>query len=164
MPMTYSDEQRAEIISHVLAELSGGRAVSRILREDEAMPDQATFWRWHFEDADLREKVARARENGVESVMDEALSIADVQEMGEVITEEPIMVEGRPLEGVTARKVKTEDMLGHRKLRVETRFKYAQMIAPRKYGPRTLIGSDPENPLPAGFDVRLLKTDAAKAG
>jgi transposase-like protein len=164
MPMTYSDEERATIVSHVLAELSGGRAVSRILREDDGMPDQATFWRWHLDDEDLRGKVAQARANGVESVMDEALAIADVQEMGETITEEPIMVDGKPLEGVTARKVKTEDMLGHRKLRVETRFKYAQMIAPRKYGPRTLLGSDPDNPLPAGFDVRLLKTNGPEAG
>jgi hypothetical protein len=162
--MTYSEDEREAIVAHVLAELSGGRAVSRILRDDEGMPDQATFWRWHFADEDLRGKVARARENGVESVMDEALAIADTQEMGEIVTEEPIMVDGRPLDGVTARKVKTEDMLGHRKLRVETRFKYAQMIAPRKYGPRTLIGSDPENPLPAGFDVRLLRTNAPDAG
>jgi hypothetical protein len=153
MPASYSPEARETIITHVLAELSGGRAVSRILREDDGMPDQATFWRWHFEDEELRGKVAHARENGVESVMDEALAIADTQEMGVIVTDDG--------EKTTTRK---EDMLGHRKLRVETRFKYAQMIAPRKYGPRTLLGSDPDNPMPTGFLVTLVKSDGSEAG
>lgn len=122
---SYSDEQREAIISHVLAELSGGRSIARILREDDGMPAQSQFWRWHFESVELQEKVARARENGVECLMDEALDIADTPQIGEVITEDD-----------DKRTVRTEDMLGHRKLRIEVRHKYAQMIAPRKYGPK----------------------------
>jgi hypothetical protein len=130
---TYSPKERERIIGHVLTELAGGRAVSRVLADDKGMPAAATFWNWYFADADLMEKVARARENGVEAIMDETLAIADQQEVGEIVTNDG--------EKTTTRK---EDMLGHRKLRIETRHKYAQMIAPRKYGPKLDLTSGGE--------------------
>jgi len=130
---TYTDEQRGIIVAHVLTELAGGRAVSRILREDGGMPAAATFWNWYYADETLMEKVARARENGVEAIMDETLAIADEQEIGETVTEDGDKT-----------TIKREDMLGHRKLRIDTRHKYAQMIAPRKYGPKLDLTSGGE--------------------
>lgn len=130
---TYTAKERDKIAAHVLAELAGGRAVSRILREDKGMPCRTTWWNWYFNDDVLMNKVARARENGADALMDETLDIADEQEMGEIVTDDG--------EKVTTRK---EDMLGHRKLRIETRHKYAQMIAPRKYGPKLDLTSGGE--------------------
>lgn len=133
---TIPPERRAEIIKHVLQEVAGGRAVSRILREDAGMPCRSTWWNWYFSDQNLVDKVALARANGVESIVDEALDIADTPEIGKVETDDGEKV-----------VVRTEDMLGHRKLRVETRLKYAQMIAPRKYGSKIDLttGGDPLN-------------------
>lgn len=129
-----STVDRESIIEHVLAELSSGRAVSRILREDEGMPAARTFWNWHYSDQTLMQKVAHAREAGVEALMDQTVDIADTHEKGVVRTIKP--------DGTIEER--EEDMLGHRKLRIDARHKYAQMIAPRKYGAKLDITSGGE--------------------
>lgn len=128
---------KEEQIAYILGQVSSGRAIIRILRDDDNMPSPATFWRWHMDDADLRDKVARARENGVEALLDEAVEIANTPLMGE---EETRTVGTNGAE----RRVVMKEMLGHRRLQIETRVKYAQMIAPRKYGPKLDLTSDGE--------------------
>lgn len=130
---SYSDEEKAAIIEHVLAECAGGRAVSRILAEDDGMPAASCFWRWHYTDETLQENLARAREHGASVHLDQAIAIADTPVEGTVEIDKHVNVDGE-LEAVT--EVRREDMLGHRKLQVDTRIKVAQMIAPRKYGPK----------------------------
>ena len=132
---TYTAKEREVIINHVLAELSGGRAVSRILREDEGMPAASQFWRWHFESEDLQEKVARARLGGVEAIMDETIEIADDGTNDWV---ERTRDDGSTYDAFSAEHVQRS------KLRVDTRYKYAQMIAPRKYGPKLDLTSGGE--------------------
>ena len=119
----HSEEDRQRIIAHVLSELAGGRAVSRILREDEKMCGVSTFWNWCYADEDLMEKVVRAREFGVECIMDETLEIADDKSHDTVKDEQ-----GNERANV--------EWISRSRLRVDTRHKYAQMIAPRKYGPK----------------------------
>jgi hypothetical protein len=104
---------RDTVLPHIYGEVASGRSLDSVLRQDEGMPSPATFWRWHMADAEIRDNLARARENGVEIIMDECLEIADDESDEDT--------------GVTVQRAK---------LRVETRLKYAQMIAPRKYGPR----------------------------
>lgn len=87
---------------------------------------------------EVRDNLARARQNGVEALIDEAVDIADTPLEGIETTWE------RGPDGVKMRETRKE-MLGHRRLQVETRLKYAQMIAPRKYGPKLDLTSDGEN-------------------
>lgn len=140
------DDERQRIIEHVLSELSAGRPVSRTLCEDNDMCSQDTFWRWIWADdsGDLAEKVAHARANGIEARLDRAMLIAETPMMGEVVTEKPIMVDGKPLEGVCVREVRKEDMLGHRRLLVETEIKAAQMLKPKTYGAKLDLTSGGE--------------------
>lgn len=152
------DDKRQRIIEHVLTQVSCGRTVSEIIDEDEDMPDQATFWRWHFDDyADLRGKLASARENGVEARMEEAVKVARSPMMGEVVTVERdpehqkdvdeggvvTNLDCSPYNGMIV-KVRKEDMLGHRKLLVETLIKSAQMLKPKTYGPKLDLTSGGE--------------------
>jgi hypothetical protein len=148
---TYSDEEKQIIIGHVLTQVSCGRSVSEILEDDDGMPDQATFWRWHLDDFDdLRGNLASARENGVEARMEEAVKVARKPMMGEIVTverdpeaqkdieegaEPTNAATGEPYEGMIV-KVRKEDMLGHRKLLVDTLIKSAQMLKPKTYGPK----------------------------
>lgn len=126
---------REEQIEHILAEVAAGRALTSVLDEDEGMPPRRTFWNWHMKDEDLQHNLARARENGVEVHLEEAVQIANTPMMGSVVTIKPRFNDkGEPVGDV--QEVKQEDMLGHRKLMIETRIKRAQMIAPRKYGPK----------------------------
>ncbi len=125
----HSEEDRERIIAHVLVELAAGRAVSRILREDADMCPKSTFWNWCFNDEDLMGKVARAREFGVEAVLDDAIDIADDKTHDTVKDEQG---NDRP----------NTEWITRSRLRVDTRHKYAQMIAPRKYGPKLDVTSD----------------------
>lgn len=151
---SYTEEQKDEIIAHVLVNVACGRYVSRIFREDEKtaqgvkIPAESTFWLWLFQDATdvLSEKLARAREFGIEAKLDEVLVIAETTMPGDTVTEEPLMVNGQKV--ATLRKVKTEDMLGHRRLLIETTFKAAQMLKPKKYGAKLDLTSGGER-LPA---------------
>lgn len=116
------------------------------------MPAARTFWGWCYADDDLLQKVAHAREAGVEAIIDSTLDIADTQEEGEIVTEGP--------DGTTTKR---EDMLGHRKLRIETRIKYAQMIAPRKYGPKLDLTSGGER-LGLAAEIEAARRRAAEDG
>lgn len=124
------DDEKQCIITHILTELATGRPVSRTCREDKVC-DAKTFWRWYFNDDELRQKVADARASGVEAKMDQAMDVAETPMIGEIVT-----VEGEK------RTVKTEDMLGHRKLLVDTIHKQAQMLKPKTYGPKLDVTSD----------------------
>lgn len=128
---------REKALPLIYAEVASGKALDRVLGKD-GLPASATFWRWHMEDEAIRENLARARLNGVEVHLEEALSIADTPMEGKIVTRK-LDKDGNPYD-----EVRTEDMLGHRKLMIDTRIKRAQMIAPRKYGPKLDMTSDGE--------------------
>jgi hypothetical protein len=52
-------------------------------------------------------------------------------------------VDGSPYEGMVI-KVRKEDMLGHRKLLIDTIIKQAQMLKPKTYGPKLDLTSGGE--------------------
>jgi hypothetical protein len=138
---SYTDEEKAEVVAHILVNVACGRYVSRIFREDEttaqgiSIPAESTFWLWLFKDDtdELSEKLARAREFGIEAKLDEALVVAETTAVGEIRTDKHINVGGV---AVPVTEIRHEDMLGHRKLLIETTFKAAQMMKPKKYGPK----------------------------
>lgn len=86
-----------------------------------------------MDDRDLRDNLARARENGVEAHLEEIVSIADREDL------------------------KADD----KRVRVDARVKRAQMIAPRKYGPKLDVTSGNE-PLRNVSDEALEGRIAAK--
>jgi hypothetical protein len=163
----YTDEERAEIIAHVLVNVACGRFVSRIFREDDMtengilLPAEKTFWYWILvddaaNDGELGKKLAQARTHGIEALLDEVPLIADTPVMGEEVSIErdPELEEdrkrgsvtdlnGNPVDG-TIVKVKRSDMIAHRKLQIETRIKIAQMMNPKKYGPKVDVTSGGE--------------------
>lgn len=134
-PKPKPDAERQRIINHVLGELSVGRPVSRTLCEDNDLCSQDTFWRWIWEDesGELAEKVSQARANGIEARLDRALMIAETPMPGEIRVDKHINVGG---EAVPVTEVRHEDMLGHRKLLIDTEIKAAQMLKPKTYGPK----------------------------
>lgn len=134
---SYSDKDKRRIIEHVLAELSAGRPVSRICREDEGMPDATTFWRWHFNDDELRNKVADARANGVEAMLDEAILIADDG------TNDFVLKPKKDDDDEPEYAFDKENVL-RSKLRFDARVKAAQMLKPKTYGPKLDLTSGGE--------------------
>jgi hypothetical protein len=137
MAKGYSKTEREKIIAHVLAELSAGTPISRTLGDDREkwLCTERCWWNWYYEaDASdengLVQKVARARDCGVEAQMDKAACIAMTPMDGTITTVE------QGGENGTVTRTRTEDMLGHRKLVVDTLLKQAQMLKPKTYGPK----------------------------
>jgi hypothetical protein len=89
------------------------------------MPGITTVWEWQQKNPDFSEAIARARESGFDQIALDALRISDTPEDGETIVEKPDGIE-----------IRRGDMLGHRKLRVETRLKLLAKWDPKRYGER----------------------------
>lgn len=89
------------------------------------MPAWRTVYDWREADPEFAARFARARDAGFDAIAEEALEIADTPQEG-------IRIETDADGSKTVR----EDMLGHRKLRVETRLKLLAKWSPKKYGER----------------------------
>lgn len=149
-----------EVIQRIVDGLSAGTPLAVICRADD-MPADRTVRDWIEADADLSADIARARELGFDQIAFDALTIADTPQIGEIVTEKPIMVDGKPLDGVSVREVKSDDMLGHRRLQVETRLKLLAKWDPKRYGELVKhAGPNGDDPIPAAVQVSFVKTNA----
>lgn len=117
-PSTYSKQIGDEIVEL----LSEGIPLAEICRRD-GMPGLRTVYDWEEAHPEFSARIARARVAGYDMIAVEALRIADTQEEGE-----------RRKQGKDGIEITTEDMLGHRKLRVETRLKLLAKWDPKRYG------------------------------
>lgn len=114
-------------IEEILERVTSGEPLAQVLRT-EGMPRPSTFYDWLAADAELAGRFARAREFGADAIAVEALRIADT----------PIEGERRKM-SADGLEVTTEDMLGHRRLQVETRLKLLAKWDPKRYGDRQQI-------------------------
>ena len=116
---TYSPE-----IAQVICEqLSEGIPLRQICRENAGFPAWRTVYDWMGRDAELAASIARARDIGYDALAEQCLEIADTPQFGQ----KQVMSD----EGATTT---VEDMLGHRKLQIETRLKLLAKFHPSKYG------------------------------
>lgn len=134
-----------ELANEIIERISNGEPLKAICR-DEHMPTWSVVYRWIRDIPDFATEMNIARDMGADAIAEEALSIADTPVVGEETEESE-----------TGRKVRRGDMLGHRKLQVETRLKLLAKWHPKKYGDRTameLTGAD-------GGPVRITDTERA---
>lgn len=106
----------------ICARIADGEPLRAICR-DEGMPPWRTVYAWMEANEEFSARIARARIIGREAILEDTLLIANE-------TEEGIRLE-KSESGV---KEVREDMLGHRKLKIETRFKLLAKWDPAKYG------------------------------
>ena len=129
-------------IARVMCEqLSEGIPLRQICRENQGFPAWRTVYDWMGKDPDLTAAIERARNIGYDSMAEECLAIADTPLLGEEMTE------SEDDDGVKRITVKKVDMLGHRKLQIETRLKLLAKFNPKKYGDKVVHSGDDENPV-----------------
>lgn len=116
-----------QLIEEICQRISEGEPLAEICRLAH-MPERRTVYDWLAADADFSSRFARARDVGFDAIAEEALKIADTPQDGVVIEDDGEKV-----------KEKRGDMLGHRKLQVETRLKLLAKWNPKKYGDRQEI-------------------------
>ena len=146
-----------EIADKVCERIAQGEPLRQICR-DEKMPAWRTVYDWLDAEPEFAARIARARELGFDAIAQDALSIADETQEG---VETTIKADGSIEE-------KRGDMLGHRKLRIETRLKLLAKWDPKRYGERTTLAGDPDaplNPRPlAGVSTEDLTAALARLG
>lgn len=132
-------------IETICLRLAKGEPLAAICRE-EGMPGVTTVWEWEKARPDVSEAIARARIAGEEWIAAECLLIADTPMPGRVEKQELLGVLTRddqdgnkqqvalPDAQLVTTEVRIEDMLGHRKLQIETRLKLLAKWNPRKWG------------------------------
>lgn len=135
------DQQTAD---EICDRLTNGESLRRITLGDD-MPASSTVFKWLIQQPNFAEQYARAREAQADTLADEIVDIADDGS-------NDFMGEDEKYNG---------DAVARSKLRVDARKWVAAKLKPKKYGDRQLLGSDPENPLPPGFNVTLVKSPDA---
>jgi hypothetical protein len=117
-----------EIARIICEQLSEGVPLRQICRDNDGFPAWRTVYDWMGRDPELSASIARARDIGYDALAEECLLIADTPQFGQ----KQVMSD----EGATTT---IEDMLGHRKLQIETRLKLLAKFHPTKYGDRVAI-------------------------
>ena len=105
----------------ICALLIEGNSLRSICKRDD-MPCTVTVLKWLNQYPDFASQYASAREAQADALVDDMIDIADD---------------------------KTLDP-NDRRVRIDTRKWLAGKMRPKKYSEKTLLGSDPDNPLPAG--------------
>ena len=141
-PSKYTPELAAEICER----LSDGEPLRQICR-DEHMPAWQKIYEWMAKDPKLSGAIAHARDQGYDAIAEDLLDIADTPIMGETETSSA--------NGLT---ITRQDMLGHRKLQIETRLKLLAKWNPKKYGDRQILAGDKDSPLEVKADLSVFET------
>ena len=111
------------IADKVCAGLSEGRSLLSISR-DHGMPAESTLRLWEFDNKAHAANSAHARSIGLPRLAEECLEIANTIAMGQVRT---VKADG-------TEEVRHEDMLGHRRLQIDTRMRLLGKWLPKIYG------------------------------
>ncbi len=126
-PSDFTEELAAAICDRI----AGDESLESICR-DGGMPASSTVRRWLRDKPEFQANYAHAREEQGHTVAD---TLGDIRK--KVLTGEY-----EPQQATAAANIAKWE---------------ASRRASKHYGEKTLIGSDPENPLPAGFNVNLRK-------
>lgn len=129
-----------ELCDELMERIIEGESVRAIL-SDPHMPNRATLYRRLDRDPELAQRYSRALAWRMDILRDEIFDISDNVEIGqETVTKPDGSIETR--EG---------DMLGHRKLKIDTRKWAMARLAPERYGDRVST----EISGPAGGPVQI---------
>ncbi len=140
----------------ILGRLSAGEPLAQICRDD-GMPHASTFRRWCESQANKVDGVslaiayAHARDDGFDAIALEALDIADDSKTDTRL-------------GKDGQEMPDSEWISRSRLRVETRLKLLAKWDPKRYGEKTLVGSDPDNPLPSGLQISFVTPGAQETG
>lgn len=126
-PSSYSEKIGDEICERI----SEGESLRKICLTPD-MPNKATVFRWLAANETFRDQYVRAREVQADVLADEIIDIAD---------------------GKRAEYESGEADVQRDRLAMDARKWVAAKLKPKVYGDKQLIGSDPDNPLPSGFNV-----------
>lgn len=149
-PLTYTQAKADEICLR----LSEGEPLAKICRDDH-LPAVRTVSHWKVDHPGFAKAFKDARENGYDALAAECLRIADTTEDGiveklEMVTiPNPDTEDGPATTELRVTERRREDMLGHRKLKIETRMKLLAKWDPARYGDKVQLADAEGNVMQA---------------
>jgi len=135
-PTKYTEELVAEICERV----ANGTPLREICREEDK-PSWVTFYNWLCADNELSLRFARSRELGTDAIAEDAIAILDTI---------PERIDGGRMDSAYVQWQRN---------RVEYRLKLLAKWNPKRYGDKTILSGDKENPIQTESTVSVL--DAA---
>jgi len=133
----------------ICARLSTGEPLT-VICSDEHMPCDDTVRSWADKDDAFSRDIAHARVRGFDAIAWDAMRIANTPIEGEETTVKP--------DG--AMEVKRGDMLGHRKLQIETRLKLLAKWDPKRYGDKIEVDQKLNATVNGKLDLTLSPDEA----
>lgn len=134
-----------DIAEALLEWLESGETLQDFCRQP-GMPKPRTISDWKAKDETFAANFARARDIGEEAILAKIKRIADTPQQGE---EQKLDAGGDVIE------VKRGDMLGHRKLQIETYFKLLAKWNPKKWGDKLGLEHAGKDGGPLEFVVKV---------
>jgi hypothetical protein len=146
----YSPEDRDAIVEHICDEIATKRrALTRICEEDEGMPSYSLIAKWRRNFPDIRERISHAREDALEAMVEEIVTISDERNHDPYIAYDN---NGKPYAKIDG------DAIQRAKLRVYARERAAALLAPRIFGAKLDVTSGGEKlPAPAAQSTDRLE-------
>lgn len=141
-PMLYDPAVGDRICELLMEPLS----LRKICERDD-MPSKATVLKWLGSNPEFAAQYARAREMQADALFDETLDIADDATNDWMKRNDP----------KNPGWVENGEALQRSRLRIDARKWMAGKLRPKKYGDKTVLSNDPENPLPdAGVKIDVV--------
>lgn len=135
---------REKCCAEILSTLAEGNALRSICARD-GMPSIGTFFGWVASDSILADQYARARAICLDVMADEIIVIADTPEIGQ-----------KSVSKATGLEITEGDMTEHRRLRIEARKWLLGKMAPKKYGEKLELSTDPDRPIAFAVVERVI--------
>lgn len=143
MPAGRPTDYTQELADKICELLADGQSMRTVCAQ-EGMPAMSTVFKWLRENKEFSEQYAKAKEESSDAMAEDLLHIADTPVMGEIKTIKP--------DGTV--EIKQDEMLGHRRLQVDTRKWLMSKMKPKKYGDKldmTTNGKDLPTPILGGL-------------
>ncbi len=125
-----------EIADEICRRLSLGETLRQICKTDD-FPVHSEVCKWQNDHPHFRDQYARARSEGLDLMAEQIIEIADTPHLG---------VKTKTLKD-GSEEVTEGDMIEHRRLQVDARKWLLSKMRPEKYGDRTVLAGDKDQPL-----------------
>ena len=147
-PPRWTDENREPAVIEICRRLASENSVVSICESDpENLPSRAEFYQWLAKYPKFQDIYAQAKANQTEFLLDEIPDIADDGRNDFM---------ARDKDGALMYSIVNENIARSR-LRVDARFKLAEKLSPRKYGPKQELTGPNGDGLFDGIKIQFVK-------
>lgn len=146
-PSKYSDE----LADRICALLADGQSLRTVCLADD-MPEKTTVFRWLRTKDGFRNQYARAKEESADALTDEMLDIADDGSND--------WMEKHNSDGDSCGYQVNGEHIQRSRVRIDTRKWIASKLKPKKYGDRTVLAGDEDNPLTISLPIEYVDPPA----